>query len=249
MLSYENVERLIFTGIYTASARALAPYEKINESFPWDQRYDFWIPVKVPSKNGEDHYYMINTYQVEPKWRYSDPEEMYEKTIEAMEKNRKDGWSVYHETGNYYYRSATLLDDKNIELFRLVGDLKDYNYVSWMDVGNYAEEDTITYVHLFRDNFPDGICLVRKGAKEVVQRKIDNLINQTMDRIKSPYIRADACDRILALTNAADVTGEKYNVDKVLAYLAFFNDMQQVKKLYNKAVEELDRRLEELGDD
>lgn len=248
MLSYENIERLVFTGIYTASARSLEAYETINNSYPWDQRYDYWIPICVPNKDG-NRYYMVNTYQVEPTWRYSYPKEMYQKTIEAMEKNRKDGSAVYYGTREFYYSSGTLLDDENIELFHLIADLKDYDYVPWDEVGNYEEEDVLTYIRPYRDENQDGICLKRKGAKEVVQRMIDNIIDQTIDRVISPYIRADACDRILALTNAADATGEKYNVDKVLAYLAFFNDMQQVKKLYNKAVEDLDKRLEELEDD
>ena len=64
MLSKENIEKIVWGGLYTADPESLASYEKVNKQNPWDQRYDHWIPVHL-ARNGEDQYYMINTYQID----------------------------------------------------------------------------------------------------------------------------------------------------------------------------------------
>lgn len=63
-LSKENIDKLIFGGIYKIDYDDLKQWcpnqvEQLN-----DQHYGIWIPVHSINKKGEENYYMIDTYQM-----------------------------------------------------------------------------------------------------------------------------------------------------------------------------------------
>ena len=64
MLSKENIDKLIFGGIYRIDYDDLKVWcpnqlEGLN-----DQHYGIWIPVHSINKEGKENYYMIDTYQM-----------------------------------------------------------------------------------------------------------------------------------------------------------------------------------------
>ena len=63
-LSQENINKLVFGGIYQIDSEDLKKWcpnqlEGLN-----DQHYGIWVPVHSINDEGEENYYMIDTYQI-----------------------------------------------------------------------------------------------------------------------------------------------------------------------------------------
>lgn len=61
-LSKKNIDKIVFGGIYKIEKEDLREWcpnqlEALN-----NQHYGFWIPVHSINKEGEENYYMIDTY-------------------------------------------------------------------------------------------------------------------------------------------------------------------------------------------
>ena len=78
-LLQENMNKLVFGGIYRADVADIKKYcpayaERLN-----DQKYGWWIPVHAMDKQtGKNKYYMIDTYQISG--------DLYEKDMQIIKK-------------------------------------------------------------------------------------------------------------------------------------------------------------------
>lgn len=235
MLSKENAEKLVFGGIYTADPKTLLRYESVNIQDPWDQRYKHWIPIYFTDGDGTGHYAMVNCYQVERLAYGNTKAEDFDLNLKKLEGLSNDGSGVYYQTHNYYYRSATILSDESIELFRLVADLHDYRWISARDAGNYNEEDVLRNIRLYSEHaYPDGICLVKKDAQEVMSRKIDSLIEDLKNSCGTPFVPSWKKKELLDLIDEAEIKHLPFDIKKARAFVVYIERLEQIQKEYNE---------------
>ena len=237
MLSEENRKSLVFGGIYTVdNPLDLAGFGgRTNTDHPWDQRYTYWVPVRV-EKDGKTEYYMVNTYQLSafgPR-RSGDLEAIREKLMSF----EQDGSGALYGTSNYYYVGRTLLTDESIKLFRLVADLKDYRVVGDREASEYDEGDVIEHVKLFFEHaWPYGLTIVRKDASPSAEKQIRALIHDVTSRSSAPHLayNADEClGKIRAIkAKFPDAINEK-TIDALVSYIKALRKFEVEFEVINK---------------
>ena len=232
MLSKANAEKLVFGGIYTANPADLAAYEHINTDSPWDQRYRYWVPVRILNEKTKEHkFYMVNCYQIDSSCYVPEKATRFENLVKRYTEGFfVDGSSVLNKTWNYYYKSGTLLTDYNLNCFKFVADLHDYRYVSERDSENYLESNVLRHVQLFREhNYPNGIVLVRKDAKESAARQIEAMINDAMRYAEAPRVSIADLEKLRNMISEAEKSDQTFNVAKTMAAVTYLEELAELQ--------------------
>ena len=233
-LSQENINKLVFGGIYRADPKEVGIYcSKYNDRLN-DQRYGWWIPAHAKDKNtGEDKYYMIDTYQISGdlyKKRYANnKEERYNGLLNGLEslKNPDEGgnWASGMPF-NYYYSAIVKLTDNNINTFKLKADLHDYEMSNEDECRNYNEEDVIRYLQLYNEHCysSGGIIVVKKNAETNYINKINAKISDILSHISTPSNWGNyEVDQLLKIEEEAIEKNAKYNKKKLDATVKYNN--------------------------
>ena len=233
MLSESNIAKIVFGGIYTANPIDLFGEEHINDSNPWDQRYKYWIPVCVPQKNGTKEYYMINCYQIDWIYGHTRSEELENIIGRFAIEYKEDGSNALHKTYNYYYRSGTKLTDYNLYLFKLVANLHDYEYISDREAENYDPADLLENVMLYREHaYPNGITLVKKGARKSMTRQIDAMIADAMHWASEPRVSNADIKRLKEMILSAEENHQPFNVQKARAAVTYLEGLAELQNKF-----------------
>lgn len=240
-LSKENIDKLIFGGIYKIDREDLRRWcpnqvERLN-----DQNYGIWIPVHSINKKGEEHYYMIDTYQVSYSCFEgvfsSDRNKRYEGLLEGLERcsDGEHGFYVAGNTGNYFYSAIIKVTDANFHIFKLIADLHDYELSNDDECRKYNDEDVLRYIKLYNEhNYPSGIVLVRKGAKINYQHKIDAKISDIRRWIERPRSASDYdMQELLKIEKEAIDNNAEYNKQKLEEFIEYNKFIRNLEELLN----------------
>lgn len=101
-------------------------------------------------------------------------------------------WTVRQAIYDGYYSSTAELTPYNVRCFEFLGYLPDYRAVSEREAANYADEDLLHRVKLWREHaYPKGIELVRKDAKTDSRRILDAFIADLREQMNPPSIYFD----------------------------------------------------------
>lgn len=249
-LSQENINKLVFGGIYTALGTDIEKYLQSYTNRLNDQKYGWWIPVHATDKQtGEDKYYMIDTYQISG--------DLYENRYAANKEDRYNGLlkglerlNIPENGGNwasgmpfhYYYSAIVKLTDGNINIFKLKADLHDYRMSNEDECRNYNEEDVIRYLRLYNEHCysSGGIIVVKKDAKINYKNKIDAKTNDILKGIHAPDSWADyKIEELLEIEKEAIENNAEYNKKKLDATIKCSNFVNYLKKIYNDYMEEI----------
>ena len=171
-LSKENIDKLIFGGIYKIDNEDLKRWRPNQVERLNDQHYGIWIPVHSINKEGKEHYYMIDTYQMSHSYFEgafsSDRNERYEALLKGLERcsDGEHGFCVAGNTYNYFYSAIIEVTDANFHIFKLIADLHDYELSNDDECRKYNDEDVLHFIKLYNEhNYPTGIVIVKKEQK------------------------------------------------------------------------------------
>ena len=163
--------------LYKASPRALSPWARnINDLNSYEQNYGQFVMLTVPEDddgNLAGQSWMIDTYHFDiPGLHVREGETRNDALIRMVaERDFVSSHAIWCYKGICYYNACVRLNERNAELFTEVCDLREWEYVSEDVAPDYAEEDIIRGVHLYREHGYSygrggdiGITLRRKGA-------------------------------------------------------------------------------------
>lgn len=241
-LSKENIDKLIFGGIYRINYEDLKKWCPNQVEGLNDQHYGIWIPVHSINKKGEENYYMIDTYQMSRDSfnnQYSNKDERYKSLLEGLEKcseGEHGNWIAY-KTYDYYYSAIIKITDTNFHIFKLIADLHDYELSDDNECRKYNKEDVLHYIKLYNEhNYPSGIVIVKKGAKINYQNKIDAKICDIRRWMKQPKSASDyEIQELLKIEKEAIDNNAKYDkreLDKFINYNKFIRDLETLLNNY-----------------
>lgn len=241
-LSKENIDKLIFGGIYKIDCDDLKQWcpnqvERLN-----DQHYGIWIPVHSINKEGDENYYMIDTYQMSRDSfngiYSSNRDERYKALLEGLERcsDGEHGNWVAFKTYDYFYSAIIEITDTNFHIFKLIADLHDYKLSNNDECRQYNTEDVLHHIKLYNEhNYPSGIVLVRKGAKVNYQNKIDAKICDIRRWIEQPKSASDYdIQELLKIEKEAIDNNAKYNkqeLDNFIKYNEFIRGLETLLKI------------------
>ena len=217
----KDIKDVIFGAIYTADPKSLSKWEHVNRDYPWDQRYEYWIPAVA---NG--NIYMVNTYQIE-NVPHGVTQESFEKIADIFAGAGDGGSSIVHSSSGYYYQSRTKLSEENVGLFEFVADLRDYKVISEREANDYLEEDILENVRLYHEHaYPYGITLVKKNAVKNVSKQITAIIWEVMNKSSKPSVAwtydSKRFQELLAVDNGS------YDQETVNAFLEYVNTLKRM---------------------
>ena len=248
MLSKENVDKLIFGGIYRIDYDDLKVWcpnqlERLN-----DQHYGTWIPVHSINKEGEENYYMIDTYQMSGDYfnnKYNnDKEKRYKSLLEGLEEcsNGERGDYVARLPFNYYYSAIIKITDENFHIFKLIADLHDYKLTNEEESREYNEKDVLHRIRLYNEHsYPNGIVIVKKDAKINYQNKINAKISDIKKWMNYPDPASDyEIEELLNIEKEAIENNAEYDkceLDKFIKKNIFIKELKNIYNSYLKALE------------
>lgn len=239
-LSQENINKLIFGGIYQIDDEDLKKWcpnqlERLN-----DQHYGIWIPVHSINKEGEENYYMIDTYQIsancyDNKYSY-EKEEVWNGLIQGLEemKEPEHGKWVANMPYNYFYSAIIKVTNENIGIFHLVADLHDYRLSDEKEIREYNDEDIIRYLRLYNDHCYSmgGACAVKRNAKLNYENKINAKISDIKKWVDYPRPASDyEIDELLKIEQEANEKGANYDKDKLDKFIEFNKFLKHLQAL------------------
>lgn len=239
-LSQENIDKLVFGGIYQIDDEDLKKWcpnqlERLN-----DQYYRIWVPVHSINEKGEENYYMIDTYQISADCydnRYSyDKKEVWNGLIQGLEemKEPEHGRWVANMPYNYFYSAIIKITNENIGIFHLVVDLHDYRLSDEKEIREYNEEDTIRRLRLYNEHCYSigGACAVKKNAKLNYENKINAKISDIQKWVDYPRPASDyAIDELLKIEQEAKEKGADYDKDKLDKFIEFNKFLKHLQAL------------------
>lgn len=240
-LSKENIDKLIFGGIYKIDREDLRRWCPNQVEMLNDQNYGIWIPVHSINKEGKEHYYMIDTYQV-PYSCFegvfsSDRNKRYEGLLEGLERcsDGEHGFYVAGNTNNYFYSAIIEVTDANFHIFKLIADLHDYELSNDDECRKYNDEDVLHYIRLYNEhNYPSGIVLVKKGARINYQNKIDAKISDIRRWIERPRSASDYyMQELLKIEKEAIDNNAEYNKQKLEEFIEYNKFIRNLEELLN----------------
>lgn len=243
MLSKENIDSLVFGGIYTVdNPLDLARFGgRTNTDHPWDQRYLHWVPVRI-EKDGKTEFYMVNTYQLSsfgPR-RGGNLEAIREKLMSF----EQDGSGALYGTSNYYYVGRTLLTDESIKLFHLVADLKDYRIVGEREASEYDEGDVIENVKLFFEHaWPYGLTIVRKDASPSAEKQIRALIHDVTSKSSAPHLAYNADECLAKIRAIKKESPDAVNEKTIAALDSYINVLRKFEVEFAVVNKDLQKNL------
>nr|DAH86707.1 MAG TPA: hypothetical protein [Caudoviricetes sp.] len=242
-LSRENIDKLIFGGIYKIDYDDLKQWcpnqvERLN-----NQHYGIWIPVHSINKKGEENYYMIDTYQMSSNSfnnQYnSNKYERYKALLEGLERclDGEHGNWVAFKTHDYFYSAIIKITDTNFHIFKLIADLHNYKLSDDDECRQYNKEDVLYHIKLYNEhNYPSGIVLVKKEAKINYQNKINAKIQDIKRWIEQPKAANDYnIQELLKIEKEAidnNVKYDKQELYKFIKYNDFIKDLETLLKKY-----------------
>lgn len=239
-LSQENINKLVFGGIYQIDDEDLKKWcpnqlERLN-----DQHYGIWIPVHSINEKGEENYYMIDTYQISAdcynnKYSY-DKKEVWDGLIQGLEemKEPEHGRWVANMPYNYFYSAIIKVTNKNIDIFHLVVDLHDYRLSDEKEIREYNEEDTIRRLRLYNEHCYSigGACVVKKNAKLNYENKINAKISDIQKWVDYPRPAGDyEMNELLDIEKEAIEKNANYDKDKLDKFVKFNNYLKHLRAL------------------
>ena len=239
-LSQENIDKLVFGGIYQIDDEDLEKWcpnqlERLN-----DQHYGIWVPVHSISKEGEENYYMIDTYQISTdcynnKYSY-EKEKVWDGLIQGLEemKEPERGRWVANKPCDYFYSAIIKVTNENIDIFHLVADLHDYRLSDEKEIREYNEEDVIRRLRLYNEHCYSvgGVCAVRKNAKLNYENKINAKISDIQRWIDYPRPANDyEIGELLKIEQEANEKGANYDKDKLDKFVEFNKFLKHLQAL------------------
>jgi len=126
----------------------------------------------------------------------------------------------------------------------LIADLREWHQEDYNDdVGNYVFDDVLCGVYLYREHcYPNGICLIRNGAKINSWNRIESLCDEVV-RFNLPCLYgAERSKR--ELDQYLESVGEnaEYNKDRVEAVLELYDMIAKLEKKFDTEYRELVHR-------
>ena len=246
-LSKENIEKIVWGGVYTALGTDVEKYYSKYTDRLNDQKYGWWIPTHY-KKDEKEHYYMIDTYQISSnlfKNQYNtDKQKRFEALIEGLEKLKdpEDGGNYASSMPyNYYYSAIIKLTDKNFDIFKLKADLHQYRLTNEDECRYYNEDDVIKYVQLYNEhNYPRGIIIAKKEAKINYKNKINAKLYDIKKDIDKPTFCSDYyIEQLLELEREAIAQSADYDKKQLQATIKYNNFMKQLNKIANAFYDEI----------
>lgn len=257
MLKQENIDKIIFGGIYKCTNKY--PCNKYGDQLN-DQKYYTWVPVYYEYKDWQEKehkgYGMIDTYQIDRDVSYTNGKdidyknmtklEIITKNLTELSKPNKGYWAK-RKTGDYYYSAFCELTDSNFDDFELLADLHDYETTSKPEY--YNKEDTITNLQLYREHaYPYGISVVKKNANVNYKYKISNKIyeNRSGYGFKIPSSLNDSyINELLSLEKEAIEKKQEYDKNQLDMFIKENDFLAKQEKKYKKFMEKLKADLVE----
>ena len=148
MLSTENIKKLIFGGLYKIEEEDLKIYCPNQLEWLNDQHYGLWVPVHSINSEGQDIYYMLDTYQIDKNLynhQYNtSSKEKYEyliKGLESLQEANNNGNWVSKMSSDYFYPARIKITNENIRIFKLYVDLHQYDICPDKEERYYKEQD------------------------------------------------------------------------------------------------------------
>lgn len=239
-LSQENIDKLVFGGIYQIDDEDLKEWcpnqlERLNSQY-----YGIWVPVHSINKEGEENYYMIDTYQIsadcyDNKYSY-EKEEVWNGLIQGLEKMKEPehGRWVANMPYDYYYSAIIKVKNENIGIFHLVVDLHDYRLSDEKEIREYSEEDVIRHLRLYNEHCysAGGACAVKKNAKLNYENKINAKISDIQKWVDYPRPASDySIDELLKIEQEAKEKGANYDKDKLDKFIEFNKFLKHLQAL------------------
>lgn len=246
----ENIKKIVWGGIYSCKDRH--PCYRYGDIMN-DQKYGIWIPLCYSTKNekGEEiiKYGMIDTYQVPCGILFSS--EKYKDEIEKLSKfdslvfkltklkDSDNGRYVRSKAFDYYYSAFVELDNYNFKNFELIADLHDYKTTYDAESKNYKEEDILRNVRLYFEHaYPYGLDLLKKDAKIDYEKKLNNVVREIYQDIKTPKSVNDYCINNLKKVEQEVIENncnyDKEKVEKIIKLNEFVFKLENEYKEYLK---------------
>ena len=249
MLSKENIKKLIFGGLYKIEEEDLKIYCPNQLEFLNDQYYGLWVPVHSINSEGQDIYYMLDTYQIDKdlySHQYStSSKERYEyliKGLESLQEANNGNW-VSKMSSNYFYPARIKITNENIRIFKLYVDLHQYNICPDKEERYYKEQDLACNIKLYNCHsyFTNGINLVKKEAKIDPDKKIQGQLQDMkvwmQEPISSSEYSMNQLKELLEQFDKDNITYDKKVVNKFIQYNEFLckqqNELKEFKKQLN----------------
>lgn len=170
--------------LYEASPRALSTWARnVNDRNPYEQNYGQFVLLTVPDDdegNLAGQSWMIDTYHFDiPGLQIREGETRDDALVRMVaERDFVSSGAIWHYKGNCYYNACVRLNERNAGLFTEICDLRDWQSVPDDVAPDYAEEDVIHGIHLYREHGyrfghggDVGISLRRRGSKKAPVRQ------------------------------------------------------------------------------
>ena len=179
---------------------------------------------------------MIDTYQMSRdsfnNQYNNNKNERYKSLLKGLERcseGEHGNWVAY-KTCDYYYSAIIKITDTNFHIFKLIADLHDYELSDNNECRKYNNEDVLHHIRLYNEqNYPDGIVIVRKGAKINYQNKIDAKICDIRRWIEQPKFASDyEIQELLKIEKEAIENNAEYDkqkLDKFVQYNKFIKGL------------------------
>ena len=247
MLSKENIRKLIFGGLYKIDEEDLKIYCPNQLEFLNDQHYGLWVPVHSINSEGQDKYYMLDTYQIDKdiyKHQYNtSSKERYEyliKGLESLQGPKDNGNWVSTMPYDYFYSARIQITDKNIHIFKLYIDLHQYTICPDKENRYYKEQDLAYNIKLYNCHsyFTNGINLVRKEAKIDPDKRIKGQLQDMevwmQEPISSSEYSMNQLKELLEQFDKDNITYDKEVVNKFIQYNEFLCKQQKELKEFKQ---------------
>ena len=156
-----------------------------------EQTQGWWLPFY----DKEGNIYMVDTYHIESPSLKATQRNVRDKILEEAEKKKDNSWLISRANTQYYYGGSVKVTEETEKYFVEVCDLRNFEIAKWDDITDYNEEDYVLNVQLYWEhNYPNGICLLRKGAKKDIIKEAENFIS----KIERDIVNAIGFDRLIS---------------------------------------------------
>lgn len=250
MLNSNNINKLIFGGIYKINDSDLEKYCPNQLDILNDQHYGLWVPVHYQNPDGKDIYYMVDTYQIDT-GIFSDVynpniQDTYNyllKGLESLQYPHINGISTVLNTANYYYSALIELTNENIKNFKLYVDLHLYNICDDKEIDYYNNEDLVRHIYLYDGHkyYSKGIALVKKNASINSNKKLRCVIRDIKTMINEPRAannyNIQKLEDLMEEFNENNMCYDSTIVDKFIKYNNFICKQQKQLEQFKKQLE------------
>lgn len=211
----------------------------------WSNDQAYYLAVPIPDDKG--NVWMQDTYQLQRPSKKQGDKSITDAAIRCITESFKPGYKGYAVTSakcNYYYQNQMRITsqqqlDNN---FKLICDLRDYEYLPDANPEDYQDSDAVKYVKLFNEHGYSwdygavGVTLIRKGAKKKSELVLKRLLGEYEATLTFPSVQYNAASLLDEIDNAATKCDEEgINITKL---------QEELRKC-----KDLTKRLEEMHDE